>query len=167
MTFFEAEYRGAIHPLIKPGMRQLLRPKSCTKNSSVPVQCSLLSFSFHSVLLRLVADLLFLFFFLPAVFFLSFLDSFALVWFLCSGICSRCWRQVSVEEGEGRARELNVLCIESSAEGGFSGTQGGAQGSNSRCLFPSCCTVPAAGAFLEALCHLTALPLSGLGNSLS
>lgn len=106
-------------------------------------------------------------FLLPAVFFLSFLNSFALVWFLCSGICSHCWRQVSVKDGEGKAQELSVLCIESSAEAGLSGTQGGTLRGNSRYLFPSCCTVPAAGAFLESLSHLTTLSLSGLRNSLS
>lgn len=122
-------------------MKQVLRPKSCTKNSPVPVQCSLASFSFHSMLLQLVAGFFCCFFFLPAVFFLSFLDSFDLVWFFCSVICSHYWRQVSVEEGEGKAQELNVLGIDSSAKTGFNGTQGGAQRGNSRCLSPSCCTV--------------------------
>lgn len=103
------------------------------------------------------------FFFLPAVFFLSFLYSFALVWFFCSVICSHYWRQVSVEEGERKAQELNVLCVKSSAKAGLNGTQRG----NSRCLSPSCCTVPAAGAFLDSLCPLTTFSLSDLGNSLS
>lgn len=141
--FFWGRMQGNVIKKKKKGMRQVLRPKSCTKNSPVPVQCSLLSFSFHSMLLQLVAGFgfFFFFFFLPAVLFLSFLDCFALVWFFCSVICSHYWRQVSVEEGEGTAQELNVLCVGSSAKAGLNETQGGAaQRGNSTFLSPGCCT---------------------------
>lgn len=58
--------------------------------------------------------------FFPAFFFLLlFLDYFSLFWFFFSVICSRCCRQVSIEEGERKAQELNMMYIETSAKAGY------------------------------------------------
>lgn len=59
------------------------------------------------------------FFFFPAVFFLAFLDYFSLFWFFFSVICSHYCRQVSIEEGERKAQELNMMYIETSAKAGY------------------------------------------------
>lgn len=66
------------------------------------------------MLLQLVAV------FFSAVFFLLFLDYFSLFWFFFSVICSRCCSQVSIEEGERKAQELNMMYIETSANAGYS-----------------------------------------------
>lgn len=102
VIFFEAECRETWLKKKKTGMRQVLRPKSCTKNSPVPVQCSSLSFSFHSMLLQLVAGFVFffLFFFSPcsSLSLIFGLFCFALVFLLCdlfslleTGFCRGGW----------------------------------------------------------------------------
>lgn len=57
--------------------------------------------------------------FFPAIFFSSFLDYFSLFWFFFSVICSHYCRQVSIEEGERKAQELNMMYIETSAKAGY------------------------------------------------
>lgn len=55
--------------------------------------------------------------------FSSFLDYFFLVSFFFSVICSHCCRQVSIEEGERKAQELNMMYIETSAKAGYNVNQ--------------------------------------------
>lgn len=93
-------------------------PESSTQNRAVFTWCSLFSFSLLLTLLQLVA-VWFLFFSLQFSFLIIFeLSLFGLVWFFFSVICSRCCRQVSVEEGESKAQELTMMYVETSAKAG-------------------------------------------------
>ncbi|XP_071614260.1 ras-related protein Rab-41 isoform X3 [Heliangelus exortis] len=49
----------------------------------------------------------------------KFLDYFSSFCFFSSVICCRCCRQVSIEEGERKAQELNMMYIETSAKAGY------------------------------------------------
>lgn len=88
-------------------------------------------------------------------------------------ICSHCCRQVSIEEGERKAQELNMMYIETSAKAGYNVKQvctGYWSEMQKQVLArkqqPSacCCTALAAGAFLKSFCNLAEFPPVDLRN---